>query len=166
MERTATPIMAKLLVKASGWKVLPSCPVKANTGMNDRRMITTEKKIGRPTVRQAGMTISRVSPVIFGAGRMGRQVVRGVLHHHDRLVHQDADGDGDARKRHDVRGDVELPHEDERHQHGQGQRHADHHRAAEVHEDQQDGHRGDDHFVAGGCSVTVSMAPWISRVRS
>ena len=68
IERIATPIMAKLLVKAKGWNVLPSCPVKANTGTNDKRMIITEKKIGRPTMRQAGMTISRVSPVIFLCG--------------------------------------------------------------------------------------------------
>ena len=52
-------------VNAKGWNVLPSCPVKANTGMNDSRMIITEKKIGRPTMRHAGMMISRVSPVIF-----------------------------------------------------------------------------------------------------
>ena len=31
-------------------------------------MMITEKKIGRPTMRQAGMTISRVSPVIFWCG--------------------------------------------------------------------------------------------------
>ena len=31
-------------------------------------MIITEKKIGRPTVRQAWITISRVSPVIFSSG--------------------------------------------------------------------------------------------------
>jgi len=29
-------------------------PVSANTGMNEISMISTEKKIGRPTVRQAG----------------------------------------------------------------------------------------------------------------
>ena len=51
IEKIATPTIAKLFVNASGWKVLPSCPVKANTGMNDRRMIITEKKIGRAEVR-------------------------------------------------------------------------------------------------------------------
>ncbi len=64
IERIATPIIAKLLVKARGWNILPSWPVRANTGMNDNRMINTEKKIGRPTMRQAGITISRVSPVM------------------------------------------------------------------------------------------------------
>ena len=42
----------------------------------------------------------------------------------------------------------EQPHQDERDQHGHRQRQADHERAAEVHQDQQDGQRGDDHFVA------------------
>ena len=113
IEMMAMPIMAKLLVNASGWKVLPSCPVRAKTGMKDIRMIMTEKKIGRPTVRQAGITISRVSPVIRLSAEMRRQMMRGVLHHHDRLVHQDADRDGDARQRHDVRRDAEVPHQDE-----------------------------------------------------
>ena len=63
IEMIATPIMAKLLVNASGWKVLPAWPERANTGMNEIKMISTEKKIGRPTVRQAGMTNSRMSPV-------------------------------------------------------------------------------------------------------
>jgi len=109
----ATPTIAKLFVNASGWNVLPSCPLRANTGMNDSKMIITEKKIGRPTVRQAGITSSRMSPVTFSLPKLGRQVVRGVLDHHDRLVHEDADRDGDARERHDVRGHPHQPHEDE-----------------------------------------------------
>ena len=71
IETTATPTMAKLFVKASGWNVLPSRPLSAKTGANDSRMIITEKKIGRPTVRQALMTISRVSPSIRCPGRNG-----------------------------------------------------------------------------------------------
>ena len=102
-------------------------------------MIITEKKIGRPTVRQAGRTIARVSPWHPLAAEMGGQVVRRVLDHDDRLIDQHADRDGDARQRHDVRGDAELPHEDERGEHGQRQGEADHHGAAEVHEDQEDG---------------------------
>ena len=153
IERSATPIMAKLLVKASGWNSLPSRPREQNTGMNDSSMISTEKKIGRPTVRQAGMTSSRVSPVTFCVAEMRRQVVRGVLDHHDRLIDQDADRDGDAGQRHDVGLDVDdaelpqHPHQEEREQHRQRQRHADHERAAEVHQDQQDRERGDDHLV-------------------
>ena len=53
MEMIATPNRAKLLVKASGWKSLPSRPLSAKTGMKDMSIINTEKKIGRPTVRQA-----------------------------------------------------------------------------------------------------------------
>ena len=59
---SATPIMAKLFVNASGWKSFPSCPPNAKTGRNERSMISTEKKIGRPTSRQALTTISVVSP--------------------------------------------------------------------------------------------------------
>ena len=71
IERMATPIMAKLLVNASGWNVLPSWPVRAKTGMNESRIIITEKKIGRPTVRQAGITSSRMSPVTFSLPKCG-----------------------------------------------------------------------------------------------
>ena len=65
IDRTATPIMAKLFVNARGWNVFPSMPCNENTGRNEIRMIITEKKIGRPTVRQAGMISSRVSPRTF-----------------------------------------------------------------------------------------------------
>ena len=58
-EISATPSSAKLLVKASGWNSFPSRPLSMNTGMNEISMISTEKKIGRPTVRQARMTSSR-----------------------------------------------------------------------------------------------------------
>ena len=54
-------------------------------------VMRTEKKIGRPTVRQAATTISVVSPVIGSAAELARQMVRGVLGHDDRLVDQDAD---------------------------------------------------------------------------
>ena len=62
-EIRATPKRAKLLVNASGWNSLPSRPLRANTGTNDRSMMRTEKKMGRPTVRHALMTVARVSPV-------------------------------------------------------------------------------------------------------
>ena len=74
-------------------------------------------------------------------------MVRRVFHHHDRLIHKDADRNGDARQRHDVRRDIELPHHDERHQHRQRQREANHHRAAEVHQDQKHSQRGDNRLV-------------------
>ncbi len=41
---------------------MPSIPVNAKTGMKESKIIITEKKIGRPTVRHAGSTIARVSP--------------------------------------------------------------------------------------------------------
>ena len=63
IDRSATPIRAKVLVNAKGWNIFPSRPESANTGRNDRIVIRTEKKIGRPTVRHALMTISVVSPV-------------------------------------------------------------------------------------------------------
>ena len=63
IDSSATPTRAKVLVYASGWNIFPSRPDRAKTGRNDRIVIRTEKKIGRPTVRQARMTISVVSPV-------------------------------------------------------------------------------------------------------
>ena len=66
IDRIATPISANVFVYASGWNIFPSRPESAKTGRNERIVMSTEKKIGRPTVRQAGMTISVVSPVTFG----------------------------------------------------------------------------------------------------
>ena len=66
-EMRAVPSRARLLVNASGWNSFPSRPDSMNTGTNDRSIISTEKKIGRPTVRSAGITSSRVSPVTFAA---------------------------------------------------------------------------------------------------
>ena len=57
-DRIVAPTMENVLVKASGWKSLPSCPVSAKTGMNARMMIAIEKKIGRPTSRVASSTVS------------------------------------------------------------------------------------------------------------
>src|SRR3954465_2470007 len=54
---TATPISANVLVQASGWNIFPDRPVSAKTGRNERMVINTEKKMGRPTVRQAGMMV-------------------------------------------------------------------------------------------------------------
>ena len=63
-EIRATPIRAKLLVNASGWNSLPSRPLSVKTGMNEISMISTEKKIGRPTGAAGADDQSRVvSPV-------------------------------------------------------------------------------------------------------
>ncbi len=60
---TETVRSANVLVKASGRNIFPSIPPSANTGRNDRSMMTTEKKIGRPTSTHAGRTIARRSPL-------------------------------------------------------------------------------------------------------
>src|SRR4051812_20769366 len=51
--RIATPIRANVLVQARGWNILPERPVRAKTGRNERIVMSTEKKIGRPTFRHA-----------------------------------------------------------------------------------------------------------------
>src|SRR5262245_24846555 len=81
------------------------------------------------------------------------QVMRGVFDHDDGLIDQNADGNGDAGQRHDVGLDVDdaelaqNPHRQERKQDRQGQRHADDEHRADVHEDKQDGDRGDDNLM-------------------
>ena len=81
------------------------------------------------------------------------EVVRGVFGHDDRLIDENADRDRDPRQRHDVGLDVDDPqlpqdpHHEKREQHGQRQSHADHEHAAEVHQDQKNGDRGDRHFM-------------------
>ena len=55
-DRTVAPTMAKVLVNASGWNSLPSCPVSAKTGTKARMMTAIEKKMGRPTRRVASST--------------------------------------------------------------------------------------------------------------
>ena len=57
-ESRVAPTIEKVLVKASGWKSLPSWPVSANTGMKARMMMAIEKKIGRPTRWVASRTVS------------------------------------------------------------------------------------------------------------
>ena len=55
-----------------------------------------------------------------------------VFRDHDRGIHQHADGDGDAGQRHDVAGDPELLHQQERHKNRDRQREGDDEDAAEV----------------------------------
>ncbi|MFO0957880.1 MAG: hypothetical protein U0800_10540 [Isosphaeraceae bacterium] len=50
------------MVIAKGRNIFPSIPPRASTGRNDSSMMSTEKKIGRPTSRQALATIGRTSP--------------------------------------------------------------------------------------------------------
>ena len=101
----ATPIMANLLVKASGWNSLALLPAEGEDRQKTiSMMISTEKKIGRPTSRQArDDDLGRVA-VDLSWPKCCVQFVRGVLHHDHRRIHQNADADGDPRQRHDVAG--------------------------------------------------------------
>ena len=113
---TATTVAAStanVLVKASGWNSLPSWPVSANTGRKDSRMITTEKKIGRPDEPgrfQDGLPHETAIPRIDGA--LFQEAER-VLGDDDAGVDEDADGDGDPRQAHDVRRDAGAVHPEE-----------------------------------------------------
>src|SRR5213593_2223788 len=100
-DRIVAPTMENVLVKASGWKSLPSCPVSAKTGMNARMMIAIEKKIGRPTSRVASSTVSVTRLRSRGSTPLLHEP-EGVLGHDDRCVDEHADGDGDPGERHDV----------------------------------------------------------------
>ncbi len=59
-DRTVAPIIAKVFVKARGWKSLPSSPESEKTGRKASRMMTIEKKIGRPICRAASRTIATI----------------------------------------------------------------------------------------------------------
>ena len=121
-ESSVAPTIENVFVNASGWKSFPSCPVSAKTGMNARMMIAIEKKIGRPTRRVASSTVSVTRRRFRGLIVALLHEAEGVLGDDDRRVHEHADGDRDARQRHDVRGDIEVPHEEERGQDGDGKR--------------------------------------------
>ena len=56
---TVAASTANVLVNASGWNSLPSCPVSAKTGTKASRMIAIEKKTGRPTSRVDSSTVSQ-----------------------------------------------------------------------------------------------------------
>ena len=158
----ATPTIAKLLVKASGWKsfAFPAAQGR-RPGMNEMQHDHHGEEDG-PAHRPAGAD----NDLGCIAGHLAvaevfLEVVRGVLDHDDGLVHEDADGDGDPRQRHDVGLDVKNvqppqdPDHEEREQHRQGQRDADDEDAAEVHEDEQDRQAGDEDFMQQDISSTI-----------
>ena len=70
-----------------------------------------------------------------------RQMRLDVFHHHDRRVHQHADGDGQAAQTHQVGGQAELPHQNESGQHRERQSDRHHNGSAQVAEEQ---HQQDD----------------------
>jgi hypothetical protein len=49
MERSAAESITHVLVKASGMKRRPACPVSPKTGRNDTAMMRSEKKIAGVT---------------------------------------------------------------------------------------------------------------------
>ena len=142
-ERIVAPTIAKVLVKASGWKSLPSWPVSANTGTKARMMMAIEKKIGRPTRRVASSTVAATRRAVAQVDAALLDEAERVLGDDDGRVHQHADGDGDAGQRHDVRRDPEVAHEEKGREHGERDRDRDDQHRAEV-EQEQDVHEGDD----------------------
>ena len=63
-----------------------------------------------------------------------------VLHHHDGVVHQHAQGQDQAEQHHHVQGESHQLHDHERDQHGQRDRQPHERRGAQAEEEQQDGH--------------------------
>jgi len=56
----ADPIIEKVLVNASGWNSLPSCPSSMKTGTKERTIMAREKNIALPTcLADVIMTSSR-----------------------------------------------------------------------------------------------------------
>src|SRR5207247_6112595 len=108
----------------------------------------------RPAHRAAGTDDDRAGvPGYLVVPEVLFQVVGGVFDHDDRLVHENADGDGDARQRHDVGLHVhevqppQEPHQEKREEDGQRQGDADDENAAEMHEDKKNGDAGDEDLV-------------------
>ncbi len=77
-------------------------------------------------------------------------MVRRVLGHHHRLVHQDADADGDAGQAHDVRRDAEDPHHQEAEEDRQRQRDRDDERTPQVPHDEEDDDCDDQYLLFHG----------------
>ena len=126
---------ANVLVKASGWKSLPSWPVSAKTGTNASRMIAIEKNTGRPTSRvdvedrlHDRSSVARIDPTLLDDAE-------GVLGDDDAGIHQHADRDGDPGQAHDVGGDARVVHPEERREHRQRQRNRDDQDRAQVHQE-------------------------------
>ncbi len=148
--RIVAPTMAKVLVKASGRKSLPSWPVRAKTGMKARMMMAMEKKIGRPTRRVASSTVCRQAARSRRSTPALLDEAEGVLRDDDGRVHEDADGDGDAGQRHDVRRDAEVAHEEEGREHRERNRDRDDQHRAQVKEEEEVHERDDDGLLDQG----------------
>ena len=113
-------------------------------GKEDRATHLERRIAGDLQRLREGESISESSPLLLGLGLLG--VSDDILGHHNRGIDQDTDGDGDAGQRHDVRGDIELLHEQEGRQNRQGQRQSDDDDASEVPEEQNVGEGHQNHL--------------------
>ncbi len=114
--RTAATTIASVFVYASGLNNRPSCASSASTGRNETRDHQQREEAG-----PRHLLYCRDHHVAVLASPSARfpflQLLVCLLHHHDRGIHQGADGDCDTAKRHDVRGHAHLSKRNERDQH-------------------------------------------------
>ena len=90
------------------------------------------------------LAVVRIAPMLVA--EMLQRLVR-VLHHDDRRIDHRADGDGDAAERHDVRGESEPVHREEREDDRDRQRDDRDERRAHVPEEHDADQRDDDAFL-------------------
>ena len=126
--RISEPSSAKISVSAIGLNSFPSTPSSVRMGRKTIRMMPTPNATGRATSSGAPAASRRalrsVSARPSSRWRCG-QAAHGVLHHHHRAVHDEAEVDraqaqqagGDARLQHQVAG--EEHRERNRHRHDQ-----------------------------------------------
>ena len=120
-ESSVAPATAKVLVKASGWKSLPSWPVRAKTGIKARMIMAMEKKIGPPNQARGLPHRGRHGAAVAGVNPALLEEAEGVLGHHDGRIHQHPDGDGNPRQGHDIGADPQVAHAQKGREHGQRQ---------------------------------------------
>ena len=113
-------------------------------GKEDRATYLERRIAGDLQRLRQGESISESCPLLVGLGLLG--VSEDILGHHNRGIDQDADGDGDAGQRHDVRGDTELLHEQERRQNRQWQGQGNDDDAPEMPEEQNVGEGYQNHL--------------------
>ena len=107
-------------------------------------MTSSEKNRDGPTSWPASISTSRRGRRSSGGlSLLVLDVLVGVLDHDDGRIHHRPDGDGDAAQAHDVAGQPDPPHRQQRQQHGQRQGDDRDQGAAEV-EQEDDAHEADD----------------------
>jgi hypothetical protein len=95
---------------------------------------------------QEGLQTHRVEVALAAAVLPPLELLVGVLHLDDGAVDQDADGDGDSRQRHHVRGDTQERHGDEGQQHRDRDRDDGDDRGRDVPQEDQDDEADDQHL--------------------